>query len=103
MQTALRCAGLIKRYGKVVAVDGLDLEVKPCETLALVGESGCGKTVTALSVLRLLKALFTFEGGLDYIAWKLERHSGQRIEVPMMDAYAAFALPESMMSRSTSS
>jgi hypothetical protein len=35
-----------------------------------------------LSVLRLLKALFTFEGGLDYIAWKLERHSGQRIEVP---------------------
>jgi len=35
-----------------------------------------------LSVLRLLKALFTFEGGLDYIAWKLERHSGQRIELP---------------------
>lgn len=35
-----------------------------------------------LSVARLLKALFTFEGGLDYAAWKLERHSGQRIEVP---------------------
>jgi hypothetical protein len=35
-----------------------------------------------LSVLRLLKALFTFEGGLDYIAWKLERHSGQPIEIP---------------------
>ena len=35
-----------------------------------------------LSVLRLLKALFTFEGGLDYIAWKLERHSGQHIEIP---------------------
>jgi hypothetical protein len=35
-----------------------------------------------LSVLRLLKALFTFEGGLDYIAWKLERHSGQQIEIP---------------------
>lgn len=35
-----------------------------------------------LSVLRLLKALFTFEGGLDYIAWKLERHSGQKIEIP---------------------
>lgn len=35
-----------------------------------------------LSVLRLVKALFTFEGGLDYIAWKLERHSGQPIEVP---------------------
>jgi len=35
-----------------------------------------------LSVLRLLKALFTFDGGLDYIAWKLERHSGQRVEIP---------------------
>ena len=35
-----------------------------------------------LSVLRLLKALFTFEGGLDYIAWKLERHSGQKVEIP---------------------
>jgi hypothetical protein len=35
-----------------------------------------------LSILRLLKALFTFAGGLDYIAWKLERHSGERIEIP---------------------
>ena len=35
-----------------------------------------------MSILRLVKALFTFEGGLDYIAWKLERHSGQAIEVP---------------------
>ena len=38
-----------------------------------------GKT---LSVLRLVKALFTFEGGLDYIAWKLERHTGERITIP---------------------
>ncbi len=38
-----------------------------------------GKT---LSILRLVKALFTFEGGLDYIAWKLERHSGQKIDIP---------------------
>ncbi len=36
----------------------------------------------ALSILRLVKALFTFEGGLDYIAWKLERHSGEAIEIP---------------------
>jgi hypothetical protein len=35
-----------------------------------------------LSVLRLLKALFTFEGGLDYIAWKLERHTGQEVSIP---------------------
>lgn len=35
-----------------------------------------------LSILRLLKALSTFQGGLDYAVWKLERHSGQRIEIP---------------------
>lgn len=34
-----------------------------------------------LSVLRLLKAGFTFEGGADYVAWKIARHSGQAIEV----------------------
>ncbi|MEZ5503529.1 MAG: hypothetical protein R3E50_13060 [Halioglobus sp.] len=35
-----------------------------------------------LSILRLVKALFTFEGGLDYIAWKLERHSGVEVRIP---------------------
>ena len=35
-----------------------------------------------LSLARLIKALFTFDGGLDYIAWKLERHSGVHIEIP---------------------
>jgi hypothetical protein len=35
-----------------------------------------GKT---LSVLRLIKALFTFDGGVDYILWKVERHSGVRL------------------------
>lgn len=35
-----------------------------------------------MSVMRLVKALFTFEGGLDYIAWKLERHTGEEIIIP---------------------
>ena len=35
-----------------------------------------------LSVSRLVKALITFDGGLDYIAWKLERHSGENIVIP---------------------
>ena len=35
----------------------------------------------SLSVLRLLKAAFTFEGGADYVAWKISRHSGHDIEV----------------------
>jgi peptide/nickel transport system ATP-binding protein len=40
--------------GEVRAVDGVTLEIKPGETLGLVGESGCGKSVTAFSILRLL-------------------------------------------------
>jgi hypothetical protein len=34
------------------------------------------------TVLRLLKGAFTFTGGLDYILWKIERHTGVTVEVP---------------------
>jgi peptide/nickel transport system ATP-binding protein len=40
--------------GVIRAVDGLTLDIQPGETLGLVGESGCGKSVTAHSILRLL-------------------------------------------------
>ena len=40
--------------GVVKAVDGVDLQVRPGEILGVVGESGCGKSVTMLSVMRLV-------------------------------------------------
>src|SRR5262249_62306740 len=40
--------------GTVRAVDGVSYSVKSGETLGVVGESGCGKSVTALSILRLV-------------------------------------------------
>ena len=46
--------GLLRRtVGHVRAVDGVDLEIGEGETLALVGESGCGKTTVGRSILRL--------------------------------------------------
>lgn len=42
--------------GVVTAVDGVDFTVAPGEVFGLVGESGCGKSVTSLSVLRLVDA-----------------------------------------------
>jgi peptide/nickel transport system ATP-binding protein len=42
------------RHGEVKAVDGVSFALKPHETLAIVGESGCGKSITALSLMRLV-------------------------------------------------
>ena len=49
--------------GLVRAVDGVSFAVGPQQTFALVGESGCGKSVTAYSILRLLPAAGRVDGG----------------------------------------
>ena len=40
--------------GQVTAVDGVSFDIKRGRTLGIVGESGCGKSVTAMSIMRLL-------------------------------------------------
>ncbi len=46
-----------------------------------------------LSVLRLMKAAYTFQGGVDYIIWKIQRHSGVRMEAsPFLRRHPLLAL-----------
>jgi len=49
--------------GRVPVVDGSDLTIRRGEVLALVGESGCGKSMTALSLMRLVPKPGRIEGG----------------------------------------
>lgn len=58
-QVALRCQGLVKRYGETVAVDHVDLSVARGSLTALLGPSGCGKT----TVLRLVAGLLDPDAG----------------------------------------
>jgi oligopeptide/dipeptide ABC transporter ATP-binding protein len=57
-EPVLSVQGLVTSFpvdeGRAAVVDGVSLEVAAGEALALVGESGCGKTVTAFSILRLI-------------------------------------------------
>ena len=53
---ALGCRGLIKRYGNLVAVDALDLEVRAGECFGLLGPNGAGKTTTIEILEGLLRA-----------------------------------------------
>jgi ABC-2 type transport system ATP-binding protein len=51
----LRIQGLVKRYGKVEAVRGIDLEVQPGEVFGFVGPNGAGKSTTIRCILDLLR------------------------------------------------
>ncbi|MEU0793297.1 ABC transporter ATP-binding protein [Amycolatopsis sp. NPDC005961] len=59
MNTAVRVRALTKSFGPRTVLSGLDLDIAPGEFVALIGESGCGKT----TLLRLLAGLDTPDGG----------------------------------------
>jgi peptide/nickel transport system ATP-binding protein len=68
--------------GAVRAVDGVSLEIAPGETLGLVGESGCGKSVTAHSLLRLLPPYAEITQG----AMRFQRRSGEIVDLARLDS-----------------
>jgi oligopeptide/dipeptide ABC transporter ATP-binding protein len=76
--------------GVVKAVDGVDLHVNQGETVGIVGESGCGKSVTSLSIMRLIGApgrivegRITFDGTnlLDLPEKRMTQIRGNRISM----------------------
>ena len=53
-EVVLKTAGLVKRFGSITAVDGLDLEVRRGEVVGLLGPNGAGKSTTIGMVLGLI-------------------------------------------------
>jgi oligopeptide/dipeptide ABC transporter ATP-binding protein len=83
------------RSGVVKAVDGVSFNLRQGETLGIVGESGCGKTMTALSLLRLIprpaarivegKILLQGENLLDKSEQEMRQLRGRRISMILQD------------------
>lgn len=104
MSALLEVAGLTKHFpvkrgafgfvsGHVRAVDGVDFELRAGETLAIVGESGCGKSTVGRLVLRLLEPTagsVRFEGeDLLALSDSAMRARRQRLQVIFQDPYAS--------------
>src|ERR1700742_3517222 len=71
LRTHFRTEGGIAR-----AVDGVSFSLFPNQTLAIVGESGCGKSVTSMSIMRLLQAPPDyFPGGTIHYKGKVILHT----------------------------
>lgn len=85
--------------GKITAVDGVSFQVYKGEILGVVGESGCGKSVTSQSIMRLYdekelasyegKILFQGENILEKSSKEMERIRGEGISIVFQDALSS--------------
>src|SRR5213592_1396289 len=86
MQSAIRLRGVVKRFGPIVAVDGLDLDVPFGSCVGLLGPNGAGKSTTMKA---LTAQVIVDEGELEVLGYPLPEDSKQaRAEmgvVPQLD------------------
>jgi ABC-2 type transport system ATP-binding protein len=68
---AIAIDGLVKDYGKVRALDGVDLEVREGEIFGFIGPNGAGKSTTVRILLDLLRPIvgYVMLGTLTFVAW----------------------------------
>jgi peptide/nickel transport system ATP-binding protein/oligopeptide transport system ATP-binding protein len=90
----IKSAGVIRRtVGAVHAVSGVSFDIKPGETLGLVGESGCGKTTTSRAVLHLQPATsgqVYFEGhDVTRMSANELRRMRRNMQIVFQDPYAS--------------
>jgi peptide/nickel transport system ATP-binding protein len=87
-------AGLLKRViGYFKAVDGISFSLAPARTLALVGESGCGKTTTGKAILQLLRGTAKIEGQALLEGQPLDQLEGEALLAARRKAQIIFQDP----------
>jgi len=85
---AVRVRGLVKRYGDLTAVDGIDLDVAPGECFGLLGPNGAGKTTT----VEVLEGLLPCDAGEVSIlgrTWRDGRGLRQRLGIALQETHLA--------------
>ncbi|HSJ29635.1 MAG TPA: ABC transporter ATP-binding protein, partial [Acidimicrobiia bacterium] len=78
---AVWARGLVRRFGKSTAVDGLDLSIRPGEFYGLLGQNGAGKTTTIKMIVGLLRPTAGRAGIGEFDTWKQPVEVKRRIGV----------------------